>query len=112
MKIIYIAETSITNKSAYTHHVMKMCDAFSQLNHDLILLIPNFEKKIHFNKIRKNFLLNGRKGFKIKTIQNRKLTNFVLRAIFAFKVSKFIKKKQTKYYFNKKFYFKYFSYIV
>ena len=40
MKIIYIAETSITNKSAYTHHVMKMCDAFSQLNHDLILLIP------------------------------------------------------------------------
>ena len=45
MKIIYIAETSITNKSAYTHHVMKMCDAFSQLNHDLILLIPNFEKK-------------------------------------------------------------------
>ena len=94
MKIIYIAETSITNKSAYTHHVMKMCDAFSQLNHDLILLIPNFEKKIHFNKIRKNFLLNGRKGFKIKTIQNRKLTNFVLRAIFAFKVSKFIKKNK------------------
>ena len=63
MKIIYIAETSITNKSAYTHHVMKMCDAFSQLNHDLILLIPNFEKKIHFNKIRKKFFIKWWKRF-------------------------------------------------
>ena len=30
MKIVYIAETSLTNKSAYTHHVLKMCDAFSK----------------------------------------------------------------------------------
>ena len=28
--VYYIADTSLTNKSAYTHHVIKMCDAFSQ----------------------------------------------------------------------------------
>ena len=30
MKITYIAETSLTNKSAYTVHVLKMCDALSK----------------------------------------------------------------------------------
>ena len=30
MKVVYIAETSLTNKSAYTHHVIKMCDAFQK----------------------------------------------------------------------------------
>ena len=37
MKVIYIAETSLTNKSAYSHHVIKMCDTFRKLNHDTIL---------------------------------------------------------------------------
>ena len=94
MKIIYIAETSITNKSAYTHHVLKMCDAFCQLNNDLVLLIPNLDKKFLFNKIRKNFLLSGKKDFKIKSILNKKLTNFFLRVVFAYKVSKYIKEKK------------------
>ena len=44
MKVVYIAETSLTNKSAYTQHVIKMCDAFAQLNHDLILYLPKSTK--------------------------------------------------------------------
>ena len=39
MKIAYIAETSLTNKSAYTVHVLKMCDALSKKN-NLTLLLP------------------------------------------------------------------------
>ena len=31
------------NKSAYTQHVIKMCDAFAQLNHDLILCYQNLK---------------------------------------------------------------------
>ena len=47
MKIIYIAETSLTNKSAYSHHVIKMCDAFVQLQNSLTLLIPKVQKNCH-----------------------------------------------------------------
>ena len=42
--VYYIADTSLTNKSAYTHHVIKMCDAFSQKK-NTILIIPFLKKK-------------------------------------------------------------------
>jgi len=35
MKVTYIAETSLTNKSAYTNHIVKMCDSFCQNDVDL-----------------------------------------------------------------------------
>ena len=43
--VYYIADTSLTNKSAYTHHVIKMCDAFSQKK-NTTLIIPFLKKKI------------------------------------------------------------------
>ena len=63
MKITYIAETSLTNRSAYTHHVLKMCDAFSKKG-DVELIIPSVKKKLNFRKIKKNFLLKTKKNFK------------------------------------------------
>ena len=57
MKIIYIAETRLNNKSAYTQHVIKMCDAFIKNKTKLILFLP-YEKKIFYNNIKKNILLS------------------------------------------------------
>jgi len=94
MKIAYIAETSIFNKSAYSQHVIKMCDAFSQNNQNLLLILPNADKKIKFRKIKKEFLLNSKKTFKIKSVLNFKVKNFISRSYFGFKVSKFLKKNQ------------------
>ena len=43
MKIAYIAETSLSNKSAYTLHVLKMCDAFSKQG-EIQLILPHIKK--------------------------------------------------------------------
>lgn len=91
MKIAYIAETSLTNKSAYTVHVLKMCDAFSNTN-DLTLLIPSY-KKSNFKKLKKNFMLTSKKKFNIKSIINRKTKNFLIRIYFSLKVSNFLNLK-------------------
>ena len=70
MKAFYIAETSLSNKSAYTLHVMKMCDSLSKKS-DLELLLPNY-KSTPFNLLRKKFLLTSQNKFKIKSIINVK----------------------------------------
>jgi len=94
MKVAYIAETSLTNKSAYTQHVIKMCDAFCQNDVDLTLLLPKVEENLSFKKIKKNFLLNSQKPFLIKSILNYKTKNFFLRVLFGLKVSKYVKKEK------------------
>ena len=86
MKIAYIAETSITNKSAYTLHVLKMCDAFSK-NHDLILMIPLFKNNLSITKIKNFFLLSSKKKFKIKSMLGFKASNFIYRIFFSIKTS-------------------------
>ena len=50
MRIYYIAETNLNNQSAYTQHVIKMCDAFLQNNFETILFLP-FQNKISYKKI-------------------------------------------------------------
>ena len=52
MNLVYIAETSLTNKSAYTQHVVKMCDAFCLLEHDLILYLPKIKKDFNFELLK------------------------------------------------------------
>ena len=60
MRVAYIAETSLDNRSAYTHHVIKMCDAFSK-NCKTTLIIPFTDKKISFKKIRINSIKTAKK---------------------------------------------------
>ena len=93
MKIAYIAETSLTNKSAYTQHVVKMCDAFSQINHNVSLFLPEVKKKLKFKTIKKKFILNSKNKIEINSILNRKSSNFILRLIFGLKVVLKLKKK-------------------
>ena len=55
MKVIYIAETSLTNKSAYSHHVIKMCDAFTKLEHEVTLITSKKNLNFIFKKLKKIF---------------------------------------------------------
>ena len=91
MKIVYIAETSLTNKSAYTQHVVKMSDAFCQLNHDLILYLPNVKSNFNFNKLKNKYLLIAQKKFVIKSLINVKLTNIFYKLFFLIQVINNIK---------------------
>ena len=48
--IFYISDFSLPNMSAYALHVLKMCDAFSEKNYQVNLLIPNIKKDYNFTK--------------------------------------------------------------
>lgn len=45
MKILYISKSIIPSRTANSIHVMKMCQAFSDNGHEVVLLAPNQEKK-------------------------------------------------------------------
>ena len=91
MKIVYIAETSLTNKSAYTQHVVKMSDAFCQLNHDLILYLPKVKANFSFDQLKNKYLLMSQKKFLIKSLIDLKLTNIFYKLFFLIKILKNIK---------------------
>ncbi len=81
-KIYYIAELNLPSKSAYSIHVMKMCEAFSKLNYDINLFVI---KSKNINQINKRYNINYK--FKIFSIFNDFiLLNFVLRIIFSLKI--------------------------
>ena len=94
MEVFYIADTTLNNKSAYSQHVIKMCDAFGQNMSKTTLIIPNEKKNINFSKLKKNFLLNSSKEINIKSILNYKISNFIDRIAFGFKASRFLKDKK------------------
>lgn len=45
MKIVYISNSIIPSRMANSIHVMKMCQAFSDNGHDVVLLAPNRKEK-------------------------------------------------------------------
>ena len=49
--------------SAYTIHVLKMCDAFSESYYDVSLLLPHIRKGYKLKKIQTDYLLKS--SFKI-----------------------------------------------
>lgn len=81
-KIYYISELNLPNKSAYSIHVMKMCEAFSKLGYsvDLFTIKSSSLKKI-FNTY------NIKYKFNIISIFNNFLKlNLILRLIFSFRI--------------------------
>ena len=93
-KFFYIADFSLPNKSAYSLHVLKICDAFNEINRDKInLLIPHIQKNYSNKKVKNDFLL--KKIPNIKTFYNiKKKMNFFSRILFSLKILKHIKKKK------------------
>ena len=80
--LYYIAELNLPNKSAYSIHVMKMCEAFSKLGYKTNLLSI---KNKNLSKIFK--IYNIKYNFKLISIFNKPLNlNFILRLVFTYKI--------------------------
>ena len=94
MKIFYIADTSLGNKSAYSQHVIKMCDGFGQINCSVNLILPENDKKISFIYLKKKYLLNSKKKFQFNEILKKKISNFFDRILFGYKTAKLLKKEK------------------
>ena len=90
-KIFYLAEFSMPNMSAYTLHVLKMCDALNKSNENVELIIPYLDIQYSKNKIKKEY--NLKSDFKISSIFEKKKIKFFLRIFFSFKIYLYIKKK-------------------
>ncbi len=95
MKIAYISETSLTNKSAQSLHVLKMCDAFCKKN-DVQLIIPYANNNLSLKKIKKNFLLTAKKNILVKSILNFKVSNFLYRILFGYKVGIYLRSNNSE----------------
>jgi glycosyltransferase involved in cell wall biosynthesis len=93
-KIIYIAEFSLPNMSAYAVHVLKMCDNFCKYA-KVELVIPYRESSYHFKKIKREYLL--KKNFKIKSIfSSKKKLNFFNRILFSLKIYNYLNQNNYK----------------
>jgi len=80
--LYYVAELILPSKSAYSIHVLKMCEAFSKLGFNINLLIINHKNK---NQIFKSY--NIKNKFQISSILNKSIKlNFVSRIIFSLKI--------------------------
>ena len=90
--LVYIADFSLPNMSAYTLHVLKMCDAFSELKYSVKLFLPYKQKKYNFNTIKKEFLL--KKNFEVISFFNQKRKLFFLtRFFYTLKIISYLRKK-------------------
>jgi glycosyltransferase involved in cell wall biosynthesis len=90
-KITYVAEINLESNSAYKHQVLKMCDAFSQNNFKVKLLVIN-TNKISFKEIKKDHLLKS--NFNIIGIYNSiNILNPITRAFFVTRILFLLKNK-------------------
>ena len=90
-KLYYIAEFCIPSQSAYSIHVLKMCDATTNLGYKTNLIIPNSNTK--FNIIKNNYNLKNK--FNIISFFKNNHINFLRRIIFSIYAARTIKKNST-----------------
>jgi len=68
MKIVYISRSIIPSRTANSINVMRMCEAFASLGHEVILLAP-WTKKLEEKNVEDFFEYYGvRKNFKLEKI--------------------------------------------
>lgn len=65
MRIVYISNSIIPSKTANSVHVMKMCQAFADNGHEVILLAPNRHKEFIKNVDNLYEFYNVKNNFKI-----------------------------------------------
>ena len=82
LKIYYISELNIPNKSAYSIHVMKMCEAFTKLGFETNLFTI---KSKNLSKIYKEYNIDYKFNI-ISVFNNFKKLNFLSRIIFSIKI--------------------------
>ena len=82
IKINYISELNLPSYSAYSIHVMKMCEAFSKLGYETDLYVINNSNSVNLNK---NY--NIKYQFNIISVFEKSYKlNFILRIIFLLKI--------------------------
>ena len=80
-KIVYIADFSLPNKSAYSSHVLKICDAFSEVTQNNVeLLIPFLDPNYLLKRVKRDYLLKY--NLKIKFFFNKKKNLIYLKEYF------------------------------
>lgn len=68
MKIVYVSRSIIPSKTANSINVMKMCNAFASLGHEVTLLAP-YTKKLEVEGVENIFDYYGvEKNFELKKI--------------------------------------------
>ena len=81
-KIYYISELNLTSKSAYSIHVMKMCEAIKKIGYKINLFTIHNKKTPNTLKF-----YNIKNTFRIISIFKKKTNlNFFLRVIFSLKI--------------------------
>ena len=76
MKIHYLATANVPSKTANSLQIIKMCEAFSKLNHNVKLIVPNFNgteitaKKYYDIKTNFKIIKIGKKIQNISKINN------------------------------------------
>ena len=93
--LVYIADFSLPNMSAYALHVLKMCDAFSEQKYSVKLILPYKKKSYSFNTVKKEFLLK-RKFEIISIFDEKKFFFFLTRFFFTFKIITYLKEKRIR----------------
>ena len=73
MKIIYISNSIIPSRSANSIHVMKMCQSFASLGHEVILLAPDFCDEYEKNILDDFSFYNVEKTFKLVKLKVPKI---------------------------------------
>jgi hypothetical protein len=79
--IYYIAELNLPSKSAYSIHVMKMCEAFSKLGYEINLFVINHK---NINKLFKSYNIKN-KFYMESILSNFTQLNLILRIFFFYK---------------------------
>ena len=87
MIVNYISEISLPSSSGYVQHVLKICDAFSQVYKTNLFVFSNGYK---FKYLKKKYLLNS--FFNILPFGKNKKINFLVRLKYAFWIKDNIQK--------------------
>mgnify|MGYP001370039052 CR=1 FL=1 len=82
-KINYISEINLPSNSGYAHHVLKICDAFSNFKETKLFVLS---QTVKFQSLKSNYLL--KKKFQIQKFSTKKKFNFFDRVSYAFHIKK------------------------
>lgn len=73
MKIVYLSTSSIPSRTANSIHVMKMCQAFARIGHDVTLLAPDWKWNYEPNSTNDFDFYGVEEKFRIKKIYSPRL---------------------------------------
>lgn len=94
-KSYYIAEIFLPNKSAYSTHVIKMCNELTNKFSSTELILFHSNKNLTYQKLKKDYILTGRKSFRIKNFFSFRVNiNFIKRLLFGYRVANYLKNKK------------------